>query len=445
MDICVIGTGYVGLVLGTCLADVGHNVTCVDIDESKIVRLKNGEVPIYEPGLEELLRRNIASGKLDFTSDIEEGLKGKLFAFIAVGTPQGEDGSADLTHVLNVAKQIGENIKDYTIIIDKSTVPIGTATKVKEVINDQISNRQLTIPFDVVSNPEFLREGSAILDFMEPDRIVIGTDNVRTAALMKELYKPITKKGYPLYSMSIPSAELTKYANNSMLATRISFMNEIAALCEATGANIEEVKVGVGSDKRIGGAFLNAGLGYGGSCFPKDVKAIIKTASEYDVSLQILKAVENVNNQQKKTLLNKVIAHYGKDLSKHKFAVWGLAFKPETDDMREAPSIETIQGLLDLGATVFAHDPAAIENAKQILGTENIVYLDDPYKTLQDVDGLLIVTEWNQYQRVDLTKIKAMMKTPAIFDGRNLYDPKIMRDAGFYYTSIGRSDSNERG
>ncbi len=441
MDICVIGTGYVGLVLGTCLSDIGHYVTCVDIDESKISLLKNGQVPIYEPDLEELIRKNVDNGKLQFSTSIQEGLKGKLFSFIAVGTPQGEDGSADLTHVLSVAKQIGKYIDDYTIVIDKSTVPIGTAAKVKEVIAEQLRKRGIAISFDVVSNPEFLREGSAIKDFMEPDRIVIGTDNIRTGVLMKELYRPITEQGYPLFSMSIPSAELTKYANNAMLATRISFMNEIAGLCEATGANIEEVKIGVGSDKRIGGAFLNAGLGYGGSCFPKDVKAIIKTGSEYQIDLQILKAVENVNKRQKKKLLDKVVAYYGENLSGRKFAVWGLAFKPETDDMREAPSIETIKGLIQRGAIVYAHDPVAMENAKRILGTEKIIYVDDPYQALQDVDGLLIITEWTQYKNIDLNKMKELMKTPAIFDGRNLFDPAAMSNAGFLYSSIGRNDA----
>ena len=445
MDVCVIGTGYVGLVLGTCLSEIGHNVTCVDIDKNKIKLLKNGQVPIYEPGLNDLLQKNLNNGRLQFTTSLEEGLEGKLFAFIAVGTPQGEDGSADLTHVLSVAKKIGEFMKEYTIVIDKSTVPVGTAKQVKEAIDTELKRRGAFIPFDIVSNPEFLREGAAIKDFMEPDRIVVGTDNVRTGALMQELYRPITQKGFPLIRMSIPSAELTKYANNAMLATRISFINEIAEICEATGANIDEVKIGLGSDKRIGSAFLGAGLGYGGSCFPKDVKAIIKTGSENQVDLQILKAVENVNKQQKKKLLNKVITHYGNDLLGKKFAIWGLSFKPETDDMREAPSIETIQGLIEHGATINAHDPVAIENAKKVLGSDKIVYVDDVYETLKDVDGLLIVTEWNQYKNVDIKKMKELMKELVIFDGRNIFNPRPMMDAGFFYTSIGRSDFNERG
>ncbi|KXG43903.1 UDP-glucose/GDP-mannose dehydrogenase family protein [Tepidibacillus infernus] len=439
MNVGVVGVGYVGLVVGACFAEMGHHVICLDIDQHKISLLKSGQVPIYEPGLYEMIKRNSENGRLSFTTDLKEMLDFSLFVFIAVGTPPNEDGSADLSHVLQVAKEIGQNINRYTIIVDKSTVPVGTAQKVKNVIKEELTNRGLNqIEIDVVSNPEFLREGAAIEDFMHPSRIVVGTDHPRIAALMKELYRPLTDQGYPLLQMSIFSAELTKYATNAMLATRISFINEIAVICEATGADIEEVKLGLGSDTRVGMAFLNAGLGYGGSCFPKDVKALIQTGKEYRVELQIVKAVDQVNSQQKQKLLNKVLQFFGEDLHEKVIAIWGLAFKPETDDIREAPAIETIKELRRHGATIHAHDPAAIENTRVLLGNNGIYYFDDLYEAIKNSDALLLITEWKMYQEADLSIVKKRMKYPVLFDGRNQFDPIAMQKAGFVYYSIGR-------
>ena len=437
MKISVFGSGYVGLVAGTCFADSGNDVICVDVDKNKIDRLNQGILPIFEPGLEEMLKRNVKQKRLTFTTDADEAVKKSLFNFIAVGTPPGEDGSADLQYVLAVAETIASAMEDYKIIIDKSTVPVGTATQVKKRIRQVQEAKNRNIEFDVVSNPEFLREGAAIRDFMQPDRVVIGSDNPRTAALMRELYAPFMKEENRLISMDIPSAEMTKYAANSMLATKISFMNEIATLCEKVGANIDNVRVGIGSDSRIGQSFLFPGVGYGGSCFPKDVQAIIRTGTANNCEMSLLKEVEKVNERQKLTLLKSLENVMGSDLSNKRFGVWGLAFKPQTDDMREAPSKVIIDGLLEKGATVVASDPAAIEEAKSIWG-DRIEYEDNCYDALKEVDALLIITEWNDFERPDYLKMKQLMKHPLIFDGRNIYDPQKMKDLGFEYYSIGR-------
>ncbi|HEY6874269.1 MAG TPA: UDP-glucose/GDP-mannose dehydrogenase family protein [Geobacteraceae bacterium] len=443
MKICVIGTGYVGLVAGTCFAESGNDVVCVDVNEAKIEGLKQGIIPIYEPGLKELVLRNSEEGRLTFTTDLAAAVKESLVNFIAVGTPPGEDGSADLQHVIDVARSIGRHMESFKIVVDKSTVPVGTADKVRLAVAEELSQRGTAIEFDVVSNPEFLKEGAAIDDFMKPDRVVIGTDNVRTAEIMKELYAPFMRKQNRMIVMDIRSAEMTKYAANAMLATKISFMNQIANLCECMGADVAAVREGIGSDSRIGYDFLFPGVGYGGSCFPKDVKALVKTAEECGYDFFLLKSVEEVNERQKLVLPQKIAARLGdlaqgKPLAGKTIAVWGLSFKPRTDDMREAPSVVIIERLLAMGACVRAHDPVAIKEAAHIFGSR-VEFNHNPYEILQDADALAIVTEWNEYRNPDFDKIKSLLKRPLIFDGRNLYQPNRMDDAGFHYFPIGRN------
>ncbi len=433
----MIGTGYVGLVTGTCFAESGNDVICVDTNEKKINDLKNGIIPIYEPGLDGLVKRNVEEERLSFTTDLEEAVKKCLLLFIAVGTPPGEDGSADLQHVLNVARGIGRTMSEYRIVVDKSTVPVGTGARVKAVIQEELDRRGENIPFDVVSNPEFLKEGNAIDDFMKPDRVVIGCDDVRTGELMKELYGPFVRTGKPILIMDLASAEMTKYAANAMLATRISFMNDIANLCEKLGVDISQVRQGIGSDSRIGYPFIFPGAGYGGSCFPKDVQALLKMGEQNGYQLEILEAVEAVNARQKKVLFNKLKARFGGDLKNMTVAVWGLAFKPNTDDMREAPSIVLIENLLAVGAKVRAYDPEAAKEAHKIFG-DRIVYGKKVYDVLDGADVLVIVTEWNEFRRPDLEKVKNLLKNPIIFDGRNLFEPKKMAQLGFEYEGIGR-------
>lgn len=438
MKVCVFGSGYVGLVAGACFAESGNDVICVDIDEKKIENLKQGIIPIYEPGLEEMIKRNVKAQRLSFTTDAVSAIKQSLFQFIAVGTPPGEDGSADLQYVLKVAETIGENMDNYKVIVDKSTVPVGTGDKVKAQIRSVLDKRNLNeLEFDVVSNPEFLKEGAALKDFMEPDRVVIGTENPRTAALMKELYAPFMPEEDKMMIMDIKSAEMTKYAANSLLATKISFMNEIANLCNAVGANVDEVRKGIGSDQRIGPHFLFPGVGYGGSCFPKDVQALIRTGNQFEQAMDVLKAVETVNEKQKSVILGTMDKFLGSNLSGKKIGIWGLSFKPQTDDMREAPSRVIIDGLLKRGATITANDPAAIEESTEIWG-DQITFTDLPYEVLEEADALLIITEWNDYRRPDFEKMKTLMKTPLIFDGRNIYDPEKMKTRGFEYHSMGR-------
>ncbi|QSQ20200.1 UDP-glucose/GDP-mannose dehydrogenase family protein [Pyxidicoccus parkwayensis] len=431
MRIAIIGTGYVGLVAGTCFADSGNDVTCVDIDERKIRMLQAGEVPIYEPGLEELIKKNVREKRLFFTRDLADAVAPAQVVFIAVGTPEGESGDADLQYVLAAAEQIGKAMKQYTVVVDKSTVPVGTADKVREAIRKVTS-----IEFDVVSNPEFLKEGAALDDFLKPDRVVIGVDSERARKVMGELYAPFVRTENPVLFMDTRSAELTKYAANAMLATRISFMNDISALCEKVGADVDFVRKGLGSDKRIGYPFLFPGVGYGGSCFPKDVKALVATARDYGLELDLLRAVERTNERQKKLLVNKAVKHYG-TLEGKKFGVWGLAFKPKTDDMREAPSIEVIEGLIGKGAQVIAHDPVSAHTAKRVFG-DRIRYATVPYEALEGVDGLFVVTEWNEFRHPDFERMKGLMKSPVVFDGRNVYDPTRMRELGFTYYGIGR-------
>ncbi len=439
MKVTVVGSGYVGLVTGTCFADMGNDVWCVDIDQKKIDNLKKGIIPIYEPGLEEMVKRNIEEGRLRFTTSIKEALEDTLFVFIAVGTPPGEDGSADLQYVLAVAEDIGKNMERYVIVVNKSTVPVGTADRVRETIRAQLAKRSRgDLEFDVVSNPEFLKEGSAIEDFLRADRVIIGTDNVRTAELMKELYDPFQRKGEKILVMDIRSAELSKYAANAMLATRISFMNEIAALCEACGADVEKVREGIGSDSRIGRSFLFAGIGYGGSCFPKDVRAIIQIQKEHGFSPKILPAVEEINKQQRMRFVEKVAQVLGDDLKGKVFAVWGLAFKPQTDDMREAPSIDIIRGLRAKGARFQAYDPVALHTARAVLGDDGIEYPSGYYEALKNADALLLLTEWHQFRKPDFERMKSLMKAHIIFDGRNQYNPIKIREAGFSYYCVGR-------
>lgn len=439
MNLTVIGSGYVGLVTGTCFAEMGNRVICVDNNQEKIKMLNQGKVPIYEPGLEEMLIRNSKEGRLSFTTDLKEAVEKSLVCFIAVGTPPGEDGSADLSHVLTVAKDIAASMNEYKVIVDKSTVPVGTADLVASEMKKILQQRNLNIEFDVVSNPEFLKEGNAIEDFMKPDRVVVGTDNERVAELMNILYSPFNRTNDRVIVMSIRSAEMTKYAANAMLATKISFMNEIARLCELTGADITEVRNGIGSDTRIGYKFIYPGVGYGGSCFPKDVKALINIGKQQKLELKILQAVEDVNERQKIVLADKVLKHFGPDLSGRTFAVWGLSFKPQTDDMREAPSIVIIKTLLNAGARINAYDPVALEEAKLIFkDLEGITYFTDDYEVLKDTDALLLITEWHQFRYPDFEKIKSLLKNPVIFDGRNQYSPKKMQELGFIHYSIGR-------
>ena len=437
MKVSVFGSGYVGLVAGACFAESGNQVICVDIDKDKIDKLNNGIIPIYEPGLEEMIKRNIKQNRLSFTTDTESAVKESLFNFIAVGTPPGEDGSADLQYVLKVAESIGQHMDDYKVIVDKSTVPVGTADKVSAKVKEVLSSRGVEIDFDVVSNPEFLKEGAAISDFMVPDRVVIGASQAKSGDLMKELYAPFMKDEDRLFVMDIRSAEMTKYAANSMLATKISFMNEIANLCDQVSANVDHVRIGIGSDSRIGTSFLFPGVGYGGSCFPKDVQALIRTGQKNGCNMDLLCSVEGVNNQQKFKILDSIKTYIGSDLKGKKIGIWGLAFKPQTDDMREAPSKVIINGLLEMGAKVIAHDPAAIEEAKHFFG-DQISYCEDYYEALEGSDALIIVTEWNDYLRPDFEKIKSSMKVPLIFDGRNIYEPAKMIERGFQYYSIGR-------
>jgi len=432
VKVCVIGTGYVGLVAGTCFAESGNDVVCVDIDEGKIARLREGQVPIYEPGLEELIKRNVAEKRLAFTTDLATAVRQSLICFIAVGTPPGEDGSADLHAVMRVAAEIAEAMDGYKVIVDKSTVPVGTAERVRQVIASRTTH-----PFDVVSNPEFLKEGAAVEDFMKPDRVVIGGSSDKPIDLMKELYGPFVRNENPIIVMSAASAEMTKYAGNAMLAARISLMNELANLCERVGADVSDVRRGIGSDKRIGQHFLFPGVGYGGSCFPKDVKAVIRTAAEQGLDFEMLKAVEAVNERQKRTLVTKVMQHFGEYLRGMKFAVWGLAFKPRTDDMREAPSVTVIEALLKAGAEVHAHDPEALAEAKRTFG-DRVHYHRVNYDTLAGADALLIMTEWNEFRRPDFERMRSLLKHPVIFDGRNLYEPAEMRQHGFTYYSVGR-------
>jgi UDPglucose 6-dehydrogenase len=431
MKISVVGTGYVGLVVGACLAENGHEVICVDKDEAKVRALQKGKIPIYEPGLEELVKRNRVEKRLSFTTTLPRAVRQTQIVFIAVGTPEAEDGSADLQHVLGVARDVARAMNGYKVIVDKSTVPVGTAERVREVIR-----RETTHPFSVVSNPEFLKQGAAVNDFLKPDRVVIGAEDPRGAELMKELYAPFTRTGAPIMVMDCASAELCKYAANAMLATRISFMNEVARVCDLYGANVDEVRRAIASDTRIGSAFLFPGVGYGGSCFPKDVKAILKFARDKGYDFKILDAVEDVNQAQKNVLVEKIQKHFG-SLKGKTIAVWGLAFKPRTDDMREAPAITIINSLLKAGAKVQAFDPEATETAKKVLGNK-ITYVKKSYDALTGADGLALVTEWNEFREPDYARMKKLMRQPIVFDGRNIYSPTQMKSQGFTYFSIGR-------
>ncbi|MDE2441685.1 MAG: UDP-glucose/GDP-mannose dehydrogenase family protein [Betaproteobacteria bacterium] len=439
MKITVVGTGYVGLVSGTCLAEVGNDVLCLDVNPEKIRILEDGGIPIYEPGLQEMVRRNVAAGRLHFTTDIERAVQHGTVQFIAVGTPPDEDGSADLQYVLGAARNIGRLMTDYKVVVDKSTVPVGTGAKVHAAIADELQKRGVNTPYSVVSNPEFLKEGAAVEDFMRPDRIVVGAEDEQAIHLMRALYAPFQRNHERLIVTDIKSAELTKYAANAMLATRISFMNELANLAEVLGADIEMVRQGIGSDPRIGYHFLYPGCGYGGSCFPKDVKALIKTAQDdADITLKVLTAVEEANDAQKHVLTGKLKNRFGDLKGKH-FALWGLAFKPNTDDMREAPSRELIADLFAAGATVSAYDPVAMHETQRIFGDESrLKYADSPMGALEGADALVIVTEWKEFRSPDFDAIKATLKNPVIFDGRNLYDPKFVRNSGIEYFAIGR-------
>ena len=432
MKITVVGTGYVGLVTGTCFAETGNNVTCVDIDKAKVDKLSSGTITIYEPGLEKIFLRNQKEGRLKFTTSLEEGLKDSKVVFLALPTPPGEDGSADLKYILGVAEQLGNLLTDYKVIIDKSTVPVGTSDKVHAAISKNVK-----VEFDVVSNPEFLREGVAVDDFMKPDRVVIGTSSERAKKIMNDLYAPFVRQGNPIIFMDERSAELTKYAANSFLATKITFMNEIAQLCELLGADVDMVRKGIGSDDRIGKRFLFPGIGYGGSCFPKDVQALAKSSNEVNYSFKILDAVMEVNEKQKLHLLPKIKAYFNNDLKGKKIALWGLAFKPNTDDIREAPALYIIKELLAAGASVAVFDPEAMANVKQVIG-DKITYVESQYNALNDADALVIATEWSEFRTPDFTKITGLLKNKAIFDGRNLFDLKQMEELGFHYVSIGR-------
>lgn len=433
MRICVIGTGYVGLVAGTCLAEMGNSVICVDNNEEKLEKLRNGVVPIYEPGLEELIKVNVAEDRLSFSSDLKTAVEKSLVCFIAVGTPQGEDGSADLQYVYQVAKQIGKSINNYKVIVDKSTVPVGTADKVTEIIKQETAHN-----FDVVSNPEFLKQGAAVDDFLKPDRVVIGSNSQKATEIMQELYAPFLRTGNPVIIMDVRSAEMTKYASNSFLAVKISYANEIANICEKVGANAEMVRIGMCSDKRIGSQFLFPGLGYGGSCFPKDVKALLKTAKDNGCDTQMLESADSINKLQRKLFVDKILKYFNNDVNGKTFAVWGLAFKPKTDDMREAPAITIINLLLEKGAKIQAYDPKAMESAKYHFA-DKITYAKNSYDAINDADALLLLTEWNEFRRPDFDRIKSTLKTPLIFDGRNQYDAKRMRERGFTYYSIGKA------
>lgn len=440
MKVTIVGSGYVGLVTGACFSEVGINVVCVDIDSKKIDNLNNGIIPIYEPGLEDMISRNMKKGRLAFTTNIAEALVDSEVLFISVGTPPDEDGSADLKYVLAVARDCGKHINDYLLVVTKSTVPVGTSQKVKKALQEELDKRNVKIEFDVASNPEFLKEGAAIDDFLKPDRIVVGLESERAEDLMKSLYKPFTLNGHPVIFMDIISAEMTKYAANSMLAAKISFINDIANLCEIVGADINKVRKGIGSDSRIGHKFIYPGIGYGGSCFPKDVQALIKTASENNYELRVLKAVEAVNNDQKLVLFNKIMNYYKGDVKGKTIALWGLSFKPQTDDMREAPSLYIVKNLLQAGAIVKAYDPIAINEAKHHFG-DTISYCEDQYETLIDADCVAILTEWPEFKFPNLKIVQKLLTNPVIFDGRNIYDKDEMKANGFDYFCIGINTS----
>lgn len=436
MKISIVGTGYVGLVTGTCFSEVGIDVHCVDIDKTKVDNLNNGIIPIYEPGLEEMVERNVSKKRLFFTTDLASTLNGCDVVFSAVGTPPDEDGSADLKYVLEVAREVGRHMTDYKLIVTKSTVPVGTAEKVRNAIQQELDKRGVDISFDVASNPEFLKEGAAVDDFLKPDRIVVGLDSERAKEIMEKLYKPFTMNGHPVIFMDITSAEMTKYAANAMLATKISFMNDVANLCEIVGADVNMVRKGIGSDRRIGKYFIYPGTGYGGSCFPKDVKALIKTAKTYNYDLRVLQAVEDVNDDQKSIMFNKLNKYYNYDLKGKTIAVWGLSFKPNTDDMREAPALVIIAKLLEAGAKVKAYDPVAMKEAERVFN-DKIEFSKDQYDALIDADALIIVTEWSEFKFPNFRVIKKLLKQAAIFDGRNIYDAKEMKAIGFDYFGIG--------
>jgi len=436
MKITIVGTGYVGLVTGTCFSEVGIDVTCVDIDEKKIENLKKGIIPIFEPGLEPMVLRNVEKGRLHFSTSLASALDGTDVIFSAVGTPPDEDGSADLKYVLDVAREVGKNMNDYVLMVTKSTVPVGTAAKVKNAIQGELDKRGVKIEFDVASNPEFLKEGAAVDDFLKPDRIVVGIESKKAENVMNRLYKPFTLNGHPVIFMDVPSAEMTKYAANAMLATKISFMNDVANLCEIMGANVNWVRKGIGSDSRIGKKFIYPGIGYGGSCFPKDVKALIKTADQHGYELRVLKAVEDVNESQKSVLFNKLSKYFDGKLEGKTVAMWGLSFKPQTDDMREAPSLVLIEKLIAAGVKVKAYDPVAMEESQKRIG-DVVEYSKDQYEALIDADALLIVTEWPEFRFMNFNVVKKLLNNPLVFDGRNIYDPVEMKDLGFVYSCIG--------
>ena len=437
MQIAVVGTGYVGLVTGTCFAETGNNVICVDIDAAKVKKMKNGEVPIYEPHLDVLFERNIKQGRLEFTTDLKSAIEKAQIIFLALPTPPGEDGSADLSYILNVAEELGKIITDYKVIIDKSTVPVGTAEKVTAAVG-----KNATVDFDVVSNPEFLREGFAVDDFLKPDRVVIGTRSAKAKQILEKLYKPFVRQGNPVIFMDEKSAELTKYAANAFLATKITFMNEIANYCELIGADVDDVRRGMGTDTRIGNRFLFPGIGYGGSCFPKDVQALAKSGKEVGYDFEIINSVMDVNHRQKVTMVKKIKAYFGDDLSGKKLALWGLAFKPDTDDIREAPALYIIEELLAAGVEITAYDPEAMSNIKGVIG-DKINYAENQYDALENADALLIATEWSVFRSPDFDKVSSLLKEKVIFDGRNLYDLESMRDLNYYYESVGRKTIKE--
>ncbi|MCU0472296.1 MAG: UDP-glucose/GDP-mannose dehydrogenase family protein [Bacteroidales bacterium] len=437
MKIAVVGTGYVGLVTGTCFAESGVTVTCIDNDKQKVRQLNEGSVPIYEPGLESMIRRNVEKKRLFFKSGLKDGIEGSEVVFIAVGTPPGEDGSADLKHVISVAKEIGSLIKKYIVVVTKSTVPVGTAEKIRKAIQGQLDKRNSKVTFDMASNPEFLKEGAAVDDFLKPERIVIGIDNERTADIMKRLYMPFVLNNHPILFMDIASAEITKYAANAMLATRISFINEIANLCDLLGADINQVRKGIGSDSRIGSKFLYPGTGYGGSCFPKDVKAIIKTGQDHGYELNVVKAVEKANEYQKNVIFNKMTKLFDNNFRNKTIGIWGLSFKPKTDDIRESSSVYLIGMLLKKGAKIKVYDPAAMDETKKVLGS-TIYYAGDPYEALEGADAMVLMTEWSEFHLPDFKKIAGILKGKIIFDGRNIYDPSEIKKLGFKYFGIGR-------
>ncbi|MDO5572189.1 MAG: UDP-glucose/GDP-mannose dehydrogenase family protein [Bacteroidales bacterium] len=438
MKTAIVGTGYVGLVSGTCFAEMGMQVICVDTNKEKIEKLEKGIIPIYEPGLEEMVERNVKAGRLSFTTDLVSILDQVDIVFSAVGTPPDKDGSADLHYVLEVARTIGQNMNNYTLLVTKSTVPVGTAKKVKQVIQEELDKRGLNIEFDVASNPEFLKEGAAIKDFMSPDRVVVGVESEKAKNLLTKLYKPLLLNNFRVIFMDIPSAEMTKYAANAMLATRISFINDIANLCELVGADVNKVRAGIGSDSRIGQKFLYPGCGYGGSCFPKDVKALIKTANQNGYRMRVLEAVEDVNALQKEVLFNKLNNHFNNDLKDKTIAIWGLSFKPETDDIREATSLVLIQKLVEAGAKVRAYDPVAMKEVEKRVKNDNLKLVDEPYDALIDADAMLLVTEWKEFRVPSWNVVKKLMKTPVIVDGRNIYDAQELKDLNITYYSIGR-------